>query len=872
MSINNTSPPRGLKVGGNAIVVTLVWLAGLLVAAPWPVIAGDHIDFDIATQNADRGLIEFARQAGFSVLLPTERISQFSTCEVRGSHEVEQALAMLLSGSGLSGELSRDGLVIIRVNQQGENTVRRSNNKQHCFANSAPERAETSTGFLSQIIAFLGSALAGSTTLPAHAQNTAEASWVLEEIMVTAERRTSTVQDTAASVTIRTGEELLNQGKYSLQSILEGIPGITGGAAENSATNVNGSTDSPSRGLTIRGIASSKGAGGALIGTSSAAAIYVDGVYDGVGGGYDIERVELLRGPQGTLYGRSATAGVLAIHTRNPDLINFGGDVTLEAGSYSLKHYGAALNLPIASEKLAVRVTGNRYQRDGYISREGGALANTDAKLKLLYAPTENLSILVGAALQNNDTHTGGLTATQTAPNDFIFTATPVSPNENKYRQYWAEINWNLGFATLTYLPAFRSWESSALTHIRLATVSRESVNEIPKDDFVTHEVRLASNTDSALTWLVGTLYYHNDVRSFQETTELAGPLVSRSITHRETTATGFFGQSTYSFTDRLSVTAGLRYDYTKVQTTQDYTVASGQTLSIAGNAGLSKFNNPTYKLRGEYKITAENLVYASFATGFAPGDVGAATGPGGQPIKIVIDDETLTAYEIGSKNRFRNDTLQLNGAVYYYDYGGYQVGNVNISNNIANPNFVVLSAPVEVRGGEIELVYKPWATDTVTLDLGYTDAQYRNKPALFAQYYARNHVTDVAPFTANAGYEHNFNLSGGSVLSLRGDVRYLSAHDVGIVTQAQLAAGDAVPWLRVGGETVGNVSASWLSPTSRYSISGYVRNVTDNQYKISGGVNLTNGRLSGSAGGTFGAFKPIYDPRTYGIVINCRF
>lgn len=127
----------------------------------------------------------------------------------------------------------------------------------------------------------------------------------------------------------------------------------------------------------------------------------------------------------------------------------------------------------------------------------------------------------------------------------------------------------------------------------------------------------------------------------------------------------------------------------------------------------------------------------------------------------------------------------------------------------------------------------------------------------------ARDHVTGGAPFTADVGYEHNLNLSGGWVLSLRRDMRYLSA---------QLTAGGAVPWLRVGGEAVGNVSASWVSPTRRYSISSYVRNVADNRYKISGGVNLTNGRLSGSPGGTFGAFKPIYDPRTYGIVINGRF
>ena len=76
----------------------------------------------------------------------------------------------------------------------------------------------------------------------------------------------------------------------------------------------------------------------------------------GIGGGYDIERVEVLRGPQGTLYGRSATSGLVAIHTGNPDLDSFGGNALLEAGNYDLLHVSGALNLPIVTDKLAVRV------------------------------------------------------------------------------------------------------------------------------------------------------------------------------------------------------------------------------------------------------------------------------------------------------------------------------------------------------------------------------------------------------------------------------------------------------------------------------------------------------------------------------------
>ena len=106
-----------------------------------------------------------------------------------------------------------------------------------------------------------------------------------------------------------------------------------------------------------------------------------------------------MRGPQGTLYGRSATAGLVAIQTRNPNLTVFGGNATVEAGNYGLQHYAAALNLPIVNDVLGVRVSGNYYARHGYIDADGGAVRSTDGRLKVLYKPNEDFSLLVEAAV-----------------------------------------------------------------------------------------------------------------------------------------------------------------------------------------------------------------------------------------------------------------------------------------------------------------------------------------------------------------------------------------------------------------------------------------------------------------------------------------
>ena len=300
----------------------------------------------------------------------------------------------------------------------------------------------------------------------AQAQAQSAESEELMEIVVTAEHREIDVQKAATSVSVRTGSELRNEGRYTLGQILEDVPGVTGGAATANVPGGSG-VDTSAPGITIRGIASNSGAVGNVTSAAAAAAVYVDGVYEGVGGGYDINQVEILRGPQGTLYGRSATSGLLAIHTNDPQLDRLGGDAVAEVGNYGLEHYTGVVNLPLIDNVLGIRVAANRYERDGYYADDG--TTSTDAKIKLLYKPNDDISLLLGYALQNNDTKNGGITLTLAPgePNTYCFdtvpkscASTPVGRGSNDFRQYWALLSWDLGFATLSYQPAYRTWTS----------------------------------------------------------------------------------------------------------------------------------------------------------------------------------------------------------------------------------------------------------------------------------------------------------------------------------------------------------------------------------------------------------------------------
>jgi iron complex outermembrane receptor protein len=712
-----------------------------------------------------------------------------------------------------------------------------------------------------------------------HAQTAAAASnETLEEIVVTAEHRVEDVQKTGAAVSVRTGDDLLKEGKFSLSSILEDVPGITGGAAFAAAGIGGGGTDTPASGLVIRGIPSNVGAGGSTTSTAPAAAIYVDGVYNGVGGSYDLERVETLRGPQGTLYGRSATAGLVAIHTRNPNLNAFGGNATVEAGNYGLQHYAAALNLPVVTDVLGVRLSGNYYLRDGYIDADGGAFRSTDARIKVLYKPSEEFSLLVGAAASDSRDHSGGtLIGVSKLPNVVEYVNVPdIQSVTAKSRQYWAEVNWNIGIGTLTYEPAYRSWNNDGTLLVYGTQGVLTQPLSTPKDDFVTHELRLASNPDSTLIWQVGTLYYHNDLSSTNAA--MFGPvtLYQDDVISKKTTAYGLFAEATYPFADAWRVTAGVRYDNTRISVHELFQAGAplgGGSYELSGDTGKRKFTNSTYKLRLEHDLTPANLLYALVSTGFSPGDVTVAQKftPPPQPGVILqpleLKAETLTSYEIGSKNRFRDDKLQVNAAAFYIKYGAYQSAGINTNPNGFPPVFTTLSSALESYGLEFELSFKPTAADLLKFNVGWTHARFVDKPAEFALWVANDEVSSTntpgsqapIPLLAFLGCDHIFILPGDSTLTLHGDVRYLSSHSGYFSQPDKVVEPNIQSNVRIESAVLGNLNATWAA-TRNISLTGYVRNVADHQY-------ITKTTYSS------GAYQPVLnDPRTYGAVLSVKF
>jgi len=691
----------------------------------------------------------------------------------------------------------------------------------------------------------------------------------LEEVIVTAERRSEDLQKTATSVSVRNADEMNKQGRLTLGDFLEDIPGVSGVPSLITPTD-------PYAGISIRGVIPDNYSGPVIPST----AIYTDGVYQGLGGDYDLDHIEVLRGPQGTLYGRSATGGVIAGYSHDPVLGTFGGNFTGVYSSFATRVAQAALNVPLGSE-VALRVSGQERDATGYL---GLTSTQSDLRAKLLYKPSDSLSILVGAAAQIDHINQGGPNYGLTAPNTLaIESENPVTIAKDRERQYWANINWDLGWATWTYIPSYK-YAVYAPDDVYVGPPSGPvgfNPTLTPMDRSVTQEMRLTSDAGSKVKWIVGTFYYNNILSQDNYLQWLAsGALAFNNADRRLTQDLGVFGETTLPLQDTLRLTLGLRYDYTYV----DHTALSINNLTknstlmpLPANCangppgppnpcfglpemlvsfplndaqGLSTFNNVTYKARLEKDLTPVNMVYATVSSGFLPGDVQIGL-LNNAPYKRAFAEETLTAFEIGSKNRFLHDTLQLNGAIFYYDYSGYQ-SDIEPTPLIPGAAHVTMTAPAQMWGGDLELIYRLTANDSLNLTGGLLDAEFTGNPTFnfsgttlyFLQAQGFRRFVGIPPATATAAYNHQFPLSNGSNINARVDGQYFSSYNeaavnnYGIVapqTFAELAADS-----RVSGHAIGNLSANWNSPSGKYSVGGFARNFTNDVYKTGVNYNYT--------------------------------
>ncbi|MEE3623856.1 TonB-dependent receptor [Nitrospirillum sp. BR 11752] len=713
-------------------------------------------------------------------------------------------------------------------------------------------------------------ALAQTATAPApqNAPQGASAQQQLEDIVVTAERREETTQRTPIAITAFSGDTLQQRGVSSSTDLNNMVPGLAVG-------NNGGSVQ-----IAIRGIGSTNDT---EVG-DPAVAFNVDGVYmarsrAAIGALYDVDRIEVLRGPQGTLYGRNATAGSINVITKRPS-DKFEGNASLDYGNYNSLQTSGMLNVPL-TDTLAVRAAFQTSRHDGYTNNGRSSNFNDEdtqaGRLQIQLKPSETFKALLSLDVF----HEGGVGyangpigqyAKFGSPYTFPMSADGSLNHTNK--GVGLTTDWDLGFATLTYVGSYR--EDTDRTHggstqsgtcqapsgpYCASTIFRSDENQ------TSHELRLA-NSDGPLKWVAGLYYFkeNNDVLFALDPvagiTSLA--FVQPKVSEESKAA---FAQATYSLTDSLRVTGGLRY-------TEDAKARTGATEAfghIVGNtyvggsalylndADLS-WNSTNWKAGAEYDLAPDSMLYASVGTGYKAGGYGDGQPPNNNPYQ----PEKLTAYEVGLKNQFMDKRLQLNLTGFYYDYRDFQVSAIGQVAGQAS-TVTVNAGTAEVYGVEVEGAALLTGSDRVDGSVSYIHARYTDfilaTGDVFhpnsAAVYTGNRLAKSPEWTINLGYQHMWDLASGAMITARVDSVYVGDQNL---DYRNFAVTEQKAYTKT------NLSLAYDDADRRWRVMAYVRNLENNAVLVVANpdTNGSGNRLAGS-----GAYAP---PRTYGVRVSANF
>ena len=613
--------------------------------------------------------------------------------------------------------------------------------------------------------------VAAASLLPACAAQ-AQAASEVEEVIVTATRRETTVQSTPIAITAMGENTLEKIGATSLQDVTSQVPSLK----------IGGGADGGGR-ITLRGIQAS---GEATVGlyydetplTGPSDTSQNSGGSSQDGNLFDVERIEVLRGPQGTLYGSGSMGGTVRIIFNKADTNNYEGAIEAQAAGMrdgDLSYYGKGMvNIPIIEDKLGVRAILYNEIRGGFIDniRYGAENINerktTGGRLMITARPTENITWYGMGMVQKTNAPGGGSSwYPSLGAKDFNTDRYVIPINRDELSLVSSDLSWDAGFATITWAGAYYEWEqlnASDYTYT-MQTNSTSAVNcrnwftmslNIPtttcnagqlaqfkafanslmpttlyKPAWVhttSNELRMSSNGEGKLQWTVGAFYetrkdfVDSTLAVVDGKTGVIG--VPPSIFfHRDiatdTDQTAFFGDVSYELIEGLTFNVGLRrYKYEKTtggQTDMPNWVSGSlvepyRTFNADASGWLKKFSV-------NYQYNSDLMVYATASQGFRPG--GANNTPNLEVGLVPYGPDRVWNYELGVKSSWFDRRLILNAALYQIDWDDIQTSAQTLSGCCS---FILNAGKARIRGLELEFNARPIQGLSVSGGLTFTD------------------------------------------------------------------------------------------------------------------------------------------------------
>jgi iron complex outermembrane receptor protein len=518
----------------------------------------------------------------------------------------------------------------------------------------------------------------------------------LEEIVVVAQKREVNIQKAPVAITAISAQAL-DQANVKDPIDLNGlVPSLV-------ITQSEGFNNS----VAIRGIGFNVPQNDAA---QPSVSYHIDGIYIAnpvaLNSGFlDVDHVEVLRGPQGTVFGQNSVGGAINVISKLPTFDGISGFTDLSVGSYALVRYRGAVNLPV-DDTIAIRASIDQDRHDGFSLATqvpgGWDLGNDDsvhARLQLLWKPTDEFTALLRAEYADADNHEVAFKNLQD-PNPDPWSLTSDWPGKFLYRQevYSATLTYDFDFATLKSLTSWQSvnqagsvnedGEDLALGSSQFPNFYHDIEWFFHKSISITQEVDLSSKPGTDFDWIVGAFFLNvKEKVGYDQYSLTPGDTFDQNLLYSPAIPDFFganyipnlyfqsdslltrqswslYGQGTYHITDSIRFTGGVRY-------THDANTATVSDYFEPATFHQSSANQLTGRAEINMDLTPDNMVYASFSTGFKPGGGNISSEPLTTPLQF--KPETITAYEIGSKNAFMDKTIRLNLAAFYYDYSNMQ-------------------------------------------------------------------------------------------------------------------------------------------------------------------------------------------------------
>ena len=676
---------------------------------------------------------------------------------------------------------------------------------------------------------------------------------VLEEIVVTAQKRSQSIQDVPVAVTAFDGGAIEDNGAVNIEDLSGIAPNV----------HITQMAIIPNVGsLTIRGINFTDPDPNADPKTG----VSLDGVFLTRNNGvlmdtFDIERVEVLRGPQGTLYGRNNMAGTINMVTAQPTE-DAGGKVKATFGNYGQQIFRAVLNSgSFADGRMKAKVALSTRSYDGHHrnTHTGTKLGEHEAdggRATLAYEGDRfDLTLtgdfvnedIVGPASSNqfNDPYGEG------ADGD-VYKVSQDADGFSDFETWGLSLNANreIEAGTLTLVAGHRELEyhtfgdfdgwAAPFGKPPMVPVPFQSfhIRRVAEHDQQTVELRFTDAHSDLFDYVVGLFYLQEEFTQtnyqnlgfpplpFFFPVEDPSKAPELLTIGQESKSLAFFGQTDINLTDRFALVLGGRITLDD----KDVAVSRPGGYMVGSDADWDEF---TWKAGFNYFAKDDILLYANAATGYKGGGYNsrATTAANVGPYQ----PETLINYEVGMKADFVDGRVRVNAAAFLSDYEDVQAAERRPGATPGQPDVLTTNlGDVEVSGIELETTLLVSEQLTLQANLAYLDSGWTHYVTGGLDYSFLD-LKGAARWSGYLGADFQVPLGTGE-LAFHVDARYMDKHAINGTTSAgNPRTGSQVDFFFADSATILNANVAFLAQEGRYRVSLYGKNLTDKENPVSG-------------------------------------